>query len=293
MPQGLPRLKIRFAPALARLTRRLHKPRGLERILRHLAPPATFGVQDSFVCSVEGTKIRVRPSSRLGWNLYFFGTYEAMLRRLLRAYLDAGNVVLEVGANIGWHTLLMSRLVGSNGQVHAFEPSPPIAKELTRNLRLNKISNCTIHNKALAAEKGVMNFKIFGPASENAGDGHLLPNTAGALDGSSTNVPVETLDSFEYARCDLIKIDVEGFEPAVLYGGRETIRRCSPVIIFEYVQSHVERAGLLGLSLVEFFKDMEYSIYRFDDRTTPKRLNSLDGYSGDLIAVRNDHRPCV
>ena len=83
----------------------------------------------------------------------------------------------------------------------------------------------------------------------------------------------------------MLKIDVEGLEPAVLSGGIDTIQRCRPVILFEHVLSHVQRAGLQDFSLDSYFNELQYDIFSFCDRVKPKPLASIEGYSGDILAL--------
>ena len=102
---------------------------------------------------------------------------------------------------------------------------------------------------------------------------------------SNTKVEVRTLDSFKLSRCDFIKIDVEGFEPAVLLGAIDTIKSCRPTIAFEHVMEHVSRAQLTGIDLAAYFRDLDYNLYQFDDRNEPTKLTAIHVYSGDILAI--------
>lgn len=269
---------------LASSIRRITKFRGLERLVRIVSPPSSFGEEDSIVLKIDGSQIRVWPTSHVGWHLLHFGCYEPMLRRIIRANLVKGAVAIEIGANIGWHTLLMSEIVGCEGHIHAFEASPAIANEIKYNCMANGIQNCTIHELAIASEPSFMTFKVYAPNSNNAGDGFLQQEEN---DGDShlAVVEVRSLDSFEIRRCNFLKIDVEGFEPAVLLGAQLTIETCRPVIVFEHVIEHIERARLKQIDLDAMFSKLSYDLFQFDDRKSPTKIESLLGYSGDVLAV--------
>ena len=123
------------------------------------------------------------------------------------------SVVVDIGANIGVLTAWFARRAH---EVHAFEPAPR-ALEL---LRMNAPSNATIHPLALGEESGLVRFT----QAESL--------DMSAISDSGIEVEIRTLDSYGLAP-DLIKIDVEGFEPQVLRGARQTIARHRPLIMFE------------------------------------------------------------
>ncbi len=126
---------------------------------------------------LEGFRVNVRPASHVGWHLFCFGTYEPGLRRLMREHVGEGAVCLEIGANIGWHSLLLARLAGTTGAVHAFEPNPSVFQELRTHLDRNRVTNTTAWELALSDRPGRAGFAAPDAGSHGAGDGHLA--TAG------------------------------------------------------------------------------------------------------------------
>jgi len=150
--------------------------------------------------------------------------WERHVLDLLEEHVEPGSVVVEVGAHIGSHTVSMARLVGPWGRVYAFEPQRKIYRELHHNLALNGITNVEPLRYAIGS-----------------GDARIVemnPSTPGNEGGTGVGrggdpVELRTLDSFGFDRVSLVKIDVEGYENAVLDGALDTIRRTRPVIVLE------------------------------------------------------------
>ena len=164
------------------------------------------------------------------------GTYEREQTRLFERHLRPGATVLDVGAHVGYYTLLSSVLVGGEGRVHAFEPNPANAEFLRRHVRINRLSNVHVEQAAVSDTAGTARFD-FGTGS---GTGRLAD--AGALE-----VRTVRLDD-HCAQHGLapaaLKIDVEGAELVVLEGARETLARHRPVIFLSTHGAQVHAASL-------------------------------------------------
>jgi FkbM family methyltransferase len=152
----------------------------------------------------------------------WLGTYELKKQRAFAANVQAGHVVYDIGANVGFYTLLAARRVGARGRVFAFEPSPGNLLHLRRHLELNPCSRTVVFDCALAEQIGEASFDDAGCYT-----GRLAAN--GRL-----KVKVETLDGLletkTIAPADVVKVDVEGAELAVLKGGENFFRRIRPAI---------------------------------------------------------------
>jgi FkbM family methyltransferase len=150
------------------------------------------------------------------------GTYEPEQTRHFRELLRPGMTVLDVGAHVGYYTLLSARLVGSRGKVVAFEPNPRNCAFLRQHVAANGLENVTVEQSAVADRNGRMRFD-FGTGT---GTGRLTPE--GEIDVSSVR-----LDDYCAARGIVpgaIKIDVEGAELDVLRGAEATIVDRPPVL---------------------------------------------------------------
>jgi FkbM family methyltransferase len=177
-----------------------------------------------------------------------YGEYCEAEADLLRQAIRPGMTVVEVGANIGAHTVMLARACAP-GPLIAFEPQQRAFQLLCANLVEGGVANVTALPEALGESAGLArmpqtdyshagNFGQVAPArAAQEGDG-------GWADGRT--VRVATLDSFELAGLDLLKIDVEGWESDVLRGGRRTIDRCRPIIYVENDRAD-QQAGLIRL----------------------------------------------
>jgi FkbM family methyltransferase len=182
-------------------------------------------------------KVKVRSGAGAGlWliidarNEKFFwtGTHECSVQQALCEILKPGMVFWDVGANIGFLSLIASRCVGAAGRVHAFEPLHANRKRLAKNLAINGIGNVTIHDCALAASSGeAILHSHYSPLMWT-----LLPER-GHREGIV--VRCETLDeqAERLGAPDLIKVDTEGNELEVLRGGIGLLSSKMPALLYE------------------------------------------------------------
>lgn len=168
------------------------------------------------------------------------GRYEDHVCRFLAATLRPGDVVADVGANIGALTVLMAALVGPTGRVHAFEPAPENVAHLRANLEANGLENVEVHETAVGDSTDPIDFSFDAAAPSGA---HI----GAAADGAAVRVPCTTLDAFVAAtgvtRLDLVKVDVEGAEPMVLDGARRTYDTLRPTTIMECNPAPLRQVG--------------------------------------------------
>jgi FkbM family methyltransferase len=172
-------------------------------------------------------------SSTLEWQLWAFGRYEEHLAELFGHLVRPGDRCVDVGANVGVHTVRLARLAGRDGEVIAIEPDPDVAQRARRNIALNGLSNVRVSNAAASELAGEMRLYRPGPQDTNRARASLMHHPY--LTGPTTTVPVVTIDDVcAGAPVALIKIDVEGHEAAVVRGAADTIARYAPSIVFEY-----------------------------------------------------------
>jgi len=173
---------------------------------------------------------------------YTNGKIEYPVQIALKNYLKRGDIFFDIGANVGFFTILGARIVGPSGHVYAFEPVPEIAACNRRNARLNNFHNVTVFAKAVSFSTGKGQLLL----TQHPGGSKL--STAGTPLASELTgtlaVDVISIDNL-VAQQDLappmvVKIDVEGAELDVLAGMRRTINRFKPVIIYEIDHLHEE-----------------------------------------------------
>jgi FkbM family methyltransferase len=156
----------------------------------------------------------------------WLGYYEAAESAYLASSIASGNMVFDIGAQAGYHTLLASQLVGPRGQVFAFEPAPMNASNLRQHIGLNKRRNITVIEAAVSDHDGIVRFDT----GRNPVSGHL--SEKGALPVRSLSLDRE-IERGMLPEPDFMKIDVEGAEVEVLAGGREVLKRRHPTLIIE------------------------------------------------------------
>lgn len=199
-----------------------------------------------------GLRFRFRTEDDVGRHIYKRGVHEAALTRFVTEHVDyrEGDVVFDVGANIGWYSLLLDRVLPEGAEVYAFEPDPANFALLQENLRLNAARRVIPVNRALAETTGTET--LYRYAAKNQGRHSLLPVNA----GERVTVRTTTLDDFAESRGlgdrvpRLIKIDVEGYEYFVLRGGEGVLRRC-PAVLTEYAPGLMRRGGVEPRLLLE------------------------------------------
>jgi FkbM family methyltransferase len=181
-------------------------------------------------------------SSTLEWQLWAFGRYEPHFAELFSLLVRPGDRCVDVGANVGVHTVRLAKLAGQHGQVIAIEPDPEIMRRAQRNVALNGLETVKLVNAAASDQPGEMQLYRPSPWDTNRARASLLHHPY--LTGAATTVPVITLDDVcADERVSLIKIDVEGHEAAVVRGAAATIGRNMPSIIFEYAPELLHRAA--------------------------------------------------
>jgi FkbM family methyltransferase len=161
------------------------------------------------------------------------GTYERPMQAAISSNLSLGDAFYDVGANVGFFSLIAARKVGPRGRVYAFEPVPGNASAIARGARINDLRNITVFAEAVGAATGraelLLAHHIGGAVLASAG---APPDMSGRI-----QVDVVTLDDAIVGRRlrppSLIKIDVEGAEIDVLRGMAETLRTHRPTIIYE------------------------------------------------------------
>jgi FkbM family methyltransferase len=229
-------------------------------------------------------------SSFLEWHLWAFGGYEEHFHELFGCLVSPGDRCIDVGANIGVHTVRLARLVGSRGEVIALEPDKEVAHRAHRNIMLNQLSNVHVINAAASDEAGG-NVQLYRPDARDTNRARASLLRHSYLTGSASTVPVVTIDEICRGPVTLMKIDVEGHEAAVVRGAAATIDRYSPAVVFEYAPQFLRDASE---SPFGWLADRGYEllqIRRTRNRVTGRgrlvldRLQELPAEGGDILAV--------
>ena len=188
----------------------------------------------------------------VGRSLDLYGEYSEGESELFAQIVGSGDVVVEVGANIGTATVFFARRVAPTGVVIAFEPQRVVFQMLCANAALNALTNVNAFLQAVGAERGSINVPMIETNAPNNFGGLSLADASGPR---GQQVPVVRIDDLRLSRLKLLKVDVEGMELSVLQGAAETIRALRPVLYVENDRPQQSPA------LVKFIDALGYDAY--------------------------------
>jgi FkbM family methyltransferase len=212
--------------------------------------------------------------------------YEPFETEFLRERLRPGHGFVDIGANLGWHTLVASTLLGRADPIVAFEPRPETSGWLRRTLEANGLADQVIvHSCALGATPHRA-FLNTGVGSDNPG-GSFLSETRPGGNLQSAPVRVETLDSFALARVDVVKLDVEGAEPQVIEGARGTLARSRPTILSELHPRQLQAvSGVSAGDYIALMKSLGYQTQIVGPVRTGEVIEDFPAdWHGELMSV--------
>lgn len=186
----------------------------------------------------------------IGRSLTEYGEWAEDELQLLKPFLAPGDTVVDIGANIGTHTLGFAEFVGASGRVIAFEPQRLIYQCLCANLALNNLAHVWALQVGVSDRQATMSV----PQVDYNFDGNF-GGIALCESGNGEQVPIVCLDDYNLTVCRLIKIDVEGMEYQVLKGAHKTISALKPVLYVENNKS--DRSD----ELITFIEQLGYKVY--------------------------------
>lgn len=220
---------------------------------------------------VEATRLGLR------WNLcldryldrevYHHGAFEPASTRIVQATVKPGMRILDIGANFGYFTTLFAHLVGPTGHVWAFEPTQHYGSRIATHLRMNHLTE-----RATVSPYGLSDKAFEARISIDESSATLHQN---APEVTSEQVRFEKLDdvaaSLGIDQVDLVKIDTDGHELAVLHGAQQLLRRTHPIIFIEFSQANLDLAGSDVRELHAALVDLGYELH---SETTGKPFDS-------------------
>lgn len=213
---------------------------------------------------IEEIKLFVDPTDEAIGKLFLVHTrYEPVETDLIKSLLQSGNVFVDIGANIGYYSLVASRCVGASGKVYSFEPAPSNFSFLLKNIQENNSQNIIATMKAIAEKKGILQLFM----DEHLSGGHQIFNSG--MKTHSVDVDTISLDEFfenEKTPIDLLKIDIEGAEMLALKGMRKTIASNPQMkIITEFYPVMIERCGFSPQQYLHELRGLGFSLSIIDE----------------------------
>jgi len=226
------------------------------------------------ICRGPGFRICIRPlrTSVIGRSVYFTGIWEPEMTAMAQEKIRPDWHILDVGADIGYYSMLFRSKCGPQGAVAAFEPDPEAIPFLERNIALNGFENVRVFRQALSDHRGQGMMKP-------AGRGQLYPDRVGeGADATVEMVPFDELwPALGWNRLDLVKIDVEGAELSVLGGMERILEEYHPHLLLE----------IHPRQLKDMFRTSAGEVLRFLGKKHSYRLLPVDAPAIPAVPERN------
>jgi len=192
---------------------------------------------------INGYSISFNPKNPgLEKDLFIHDLREAESTEIYTNFLDRGDQVLDIGANIGYYALLASEEVGGRGKVLAYEPVPSNVEKLRKNKRSNSAENIRVKDKAFSDKKEEKEIRI-----------RNSPNLSKISKNGNHKVEAVSIDSIQYSELDALRMDIEGFECKVLEGGKNFLEKDSVKL---FIEVHPKKMNRYEDSSYELFWDI-------------------------------------
>lgn len=221
---------------------------------------------------IRGNKMFINPGRNPAIAFYDIRGYEETETNLFESYIKEGDVVLDLGANIGYYTLVAAKNVGKSGKVYAFEPDPENFAYLKKNVEINNYQNVVCVQKAVSNVNGMSKLYL-----------HKFQTGAYTLFGKGDDyVEIETvrLDDFfkdKNHRVDMIKLDIEGSEGIALVGAQKILKENKNIkIISEILPDAMKKSAVNTGQLFNLLIDYGFSIYQINDKSNGQPLKLIN-----------------
>lgn len=258
-------------------------------LIEKMMAKSTAGSAETII-EAQGSKMLVDLNNEI-WRdsflAYASNLYEQTMTGIFKKAVKPGDVVVDVGANVGYFTLLAAKLTGESGRVFAFEPEPDTFMRLSRNAALNGYNNIELSDNAVSNANGRAKLYI----SHSPG-GHAINQCEGIKavgrghynDEGFIEIETVTLDDYlkgKAERVDVLKMDVEGAEYLALMGMRDILKNNEGIKIFlEYCPLFLEKMGDSGRGLIDMLmRELGFGVYII------KREHTMRKYSEDIVKV--------
>lgn len=223
------------------------------------------------IINIRGNKMYIDPKMAPGFALYDILGYENGETKLFENHINEGDVVIDIGANIGYYTLIAAKLVGKNGKVYAFEPEPINFSFLKKSVGINNYKNAVCEQKAVSNKTGVT---------------RLFVNKRSILSysivmGGMDYIDIETVKLDDYfkdknSKVNIIKVDIEGAEALALEGMQKILNENRSIKIFsEFFPSAISISGIPPEDYLNMLTNAGFSIYEIIEIKTKTNLKLI------------------
>ena len=233
------------------------------------------GKRQPIQASRAGLKWELDLAEGLDFSIYLFGAVEPRTINLYKKLVKSDDVIFDIGANIGAHSIFLASLVGERGHVHSFEPTSFAINKLNKNLALNpELKDRITVNQAMVTEKvgeKIGNsFYSSWPIQKKGGKDEIMHEEHCGVAMDASQAEAVTLDAYaedhEITKLSLVKIDVDGFENVVMKGGIKTLEKFKPIIVAELAPYTHEEHGYSFEEYIQYYKSLGYRLYIIEDK---------------------------
>ncbi len=259
-------------------------PRGKGAIPRIVGRMARPWISHAFVTR-HGARIPLLPEALDAFVAMSLqgNSYDYWVFRAANAMLETGSVFYDIGANVGYMSIEVAHLRASDGvQVYAFEPHPSLAKNIAQAVKINRFDNLIHAEAAVGDSSGYLGFS----QDPNSFIGSVTQAGAKASYQVTAVTVDELVNDKGYQPPDVIKIDVEGYEHAVLSGARQVLAERLPVVVFE-ISPGTSRYGRTPEMIVDLLREAgDYSFYTIKcDPLSRREIAEKAGTQADILAI--------
>jgi FkbM family methyltransferase len=229
------------------------------KLIKKIDNIITSYIKSDFVI-IQGHKMFLdsKDSLRLSFSEYF----EPFETELVKNEIKNGYRILDIGANIGYYTLIIADLIGKNGLVYAFEPEPKNFKLLEKNIQINNLKNVVLYNKAASNFNGYIDFYI----NKTTEGGHSIYKSANSED-RPIQVEAIKLDDCITDKIDFVKIDVEGAEGEVLLGMQNILKNNQKIkLIIEFHPRSLNKSSFNANQYLDLLVMLGFKLYNVNER---------------------------
>ncbi len=218
---------------------------------------------------MNGLRLRIYPGNEVFRSIFVRGIYDPNLVVVINALLPTDGVFVDIGANMGYCSLLMSEKVGEDGKVFAIEPSERDFLRLVDNVSLNELSNVSVYRLAISDKSGNVKISIAPEERSSLNTLGTAFSNKGIEELRTEDVISTTLDKFvkqeEINKIDVIKMDIEGSEFKALKGARESIEKYRPALIVGVNKNSLNASGSSVEDIMSMLKALRYKVYYLNE----------------------------
>lgn len=200
-------------------------------------------------------KFLVFENDTLGQHLKRGERWEPYFADFVERVVKPSDIAVDVGANIGYHSIILGRAVGDRGAVFAFEPLRITFQQLCGNAILNRLSNIYPFQCAVGHVDGVTISMV--PIDYNEPDVNIMNACVGV---GGDIVSMRTIDSLNFQSLNFLKVDVQGCELVVLKGAKETIQRCKPILFIEIEEQQLKNQNTSSQDVMMYIFTNGYTL---------------------------------